>query len=460
MSIGDGANMKRKSELKFWIFVAFTGLTTAVVVINLNHTFSATPPTSRVSRPLELFAQVFAHVRAEHVDEPDTNQLIEAAISGMLSSLDPHTTYLNPKKFRDMQVITHGEFGGLGIEVTKEGGFVKVVSLIEGTPAARAGMHTDDLITHLDRENVEGLTLEQVVDKMRGAVNTPIVLTIVRRGVSAPFEVTISRDVIKVNPINSRLEANGAAGYIKISTFNEQTNVNLVKAVEMLIRSGGKFLKGFIIDLRNNPGGLLDQAVAVAENFLENGVVVITKGRRPEDFDRRQARRRDLTRGQKLVVLVNGGSASASEIVAGALQDLGRATIIGTHTFGKGSVQTITPLGVHGGLRLTTARFYTPSGHSVQAQGIEPDFVVEQEPAGTATGSTNVKASGEASLPGHLNLEPGNGKENFGSSAYVPSDQKKDTQLQYALRLITDDTKTMGRLDPLTNKREAMGLPN
>jgi carboxyl-terminal processing protease len=458
--VGDGAKMKRKSELRFWTFVVFTGLTAAVVVFNLNQTFSATPRASAVSRPLELFAEVFAQVRAEYVDEPDAKQLIESAINGMLSSLDPHTAYLNPKKFRDMQVITRGEFGGLGIEVMMEGGVVKVVSVIESTPAARAGIQLDDLVTHLDGEKVEGLSLEQVVEKMRGPINTPIALTIVRRGIDAPFEVTISRGVIKVNPINSRLEANGAVGYIKISTFNEQTNANLVKAIEMLTKSGGKFLKGFVVDLRNNPGGLLDQAVAVAEDFLENGVIVITKGRKPEDVDLRQARRRDLIGGQNLVVLVNGGSASASEIVAGALQDLGRATIIGTHTFGKGSVQTIIPLGVHGGLRLTTARYYTPSGHSVQAQGIEPDIVVEEELPGAATSNTKVNAAGEASLRGHLNLEPGNGKESFGSSAYVPSDPIKDTQLQYALLLITDDTKTAGRLNPLANKRERLPLPN
>ena len=301
--------------------------------------------------------------------------LIDSAINGMLAALDPHSAYLNPKNYRDMQVQTRGEFGGLGIEVTMEqgSGVVKVVSPIDDTPAAKAGLQTNDLITHLDGEQIVGLTLEQAVDKMRGPVNTPITLTIVRKGKDDPFDVKIVRDVIRINAVKARAE--GDVIYVKISTFNEQTHANLVKQVDGLKKSV-KNLKGYVIDLRGNPGGLLDQAIAVSDDFLDKGAIVLTKGRGLEETQRANARPGDLADGKQVIVLINGGSASASEIVAGALQDHKRATIIGTRSFGKGSVQTIIPLGggaSNGAIRLTTARYYTPSGRSIQAKGIEPD---------------------------------------------------------------------------------------
>ena len=291
----------------------------------------------------------------------------------MLSALDPHSSYLSPKNYRDMQVQTRGEFGGLGIEVTMENGVVKVVSPIDDTPASKAGLQANDLITHLDGEQIVGLTLEQAVEKMRGPVNTPISLTIVRKGVDDPFDVKVTRDIIRINAVKANNEKDVA--YIKVTTFNEQTHANLVKAIENAKKTIGKDLKGYVIDLRNNPGGLLDQAIAVSDDFLERGAVVLTKGRNNEETQRAQAHPGDLTDGKKVVVLINGGSASASEIVAGALQDHKRATIIGTRSFGKGSVQTIIPLGANGAIRLTTARYYTPSNRSIQAKGIDPDIV-------------------------------------------------------------------------------------
>ena len=296
----------------------------------------------------------------------------------MLSSLDPHSAYLNPKNFSDMQVQTRGEFGGLGIEVTMENGVVKVVSPIDDTPAAKAGLQANDLITHLDGEQIVGLTLEQAVEKMRGPVNTPITLTIVRKGIDDPFDVKVVRDVIRINAgQGARRKATSPTSRSRPST-SRRTPTGEGRR-ERLKKSIGKDLKGYIIDLRNNPGGLLDQAIAVSDDFLERGAIVLTKGRNNEETQRAQARPGDITDGKPVVVLINGGSASASEIVAGALQDHKRATIIGTRSFGKGSVQTIIPLGANGAIRLTTARYYTPSGRSIQAKGIEPDTVVEQE---------------------------------------------------------------------------------
>src|SRR5262252_9482304 len=294
---------------------------------------------------LDLFGDVLKRVRTDYVDKPDDAMLIDSAINGMLAALDPHSAYLNPKNYRDMQVQTRGEFGGLGIEVTMEqgSGVVKVVSPIDDTPAAKAGLQTNDLITHLDGEQIVGLTLEQAVEKMRGPVNTPITLTIVRKGREDAFDVKIVRDVIRINAVKARAE--GDVIYVKVSTFNEQTHANLVKAVEGLKKSVGKNLKGYVIDLRGNPGGLLDQAIAVSDDFLEKGAIVLTKGRGLEETQRANARPGDIADGKPVVVLINGGSASASEIVAGALQDHKRATIIGTRSFGKGSVQTIIPLG-------------------------------------------------------------------------------------------------------------------
>ena len=367
----------RKTEFAFWTFLLMTGLAGATTLLNVTRTYSATSENSEMYRQLDLFGDVLDRVRSDYVEKPDDAMLIESAINGMLSALDPHSSYLSPKNYRDMQVQTRGEFGGLGIEVTMENGVVKVVSPIDDTPASKAGLQANDLITHLDGEQIVGLTLEQAVEKMRGPVNTPISLTIVRKGVDDPFDVKVTRDIIRINAVKAHNEKDVA--YIKVTTFNEQTHTNLVKAIENAKKTIGKDLKGYVIDLRNNPGGLLDQAIAVSDDFLERGAVVLTKGRNNEETQRAQAHPGDLTDGKKVVVLINGGSASASEIVAGALQDHKRATIIGTRSFGKGSVQTIIPLGANGAIRLTTARYYTPSNRSIQAKGIDPDIVIEQE---------------------------------------------------------------------------------
>ncbi|MGB3719119.1 MAG: peptidase S41 [Proteobacteria bacterium] len=426
----------RRTQFAFWTFLLMAGLAGLTTVVNVSQTYSASSPNSEIYRQLDLFGDVLERVRSDYVEKPDDTMLIEAAINGMLAALDPHSAYLSPKNFRDMQVQTRGEFGGLGIEVTMENGVVKVVAPIDGTPAHKAGIQANDLITHLDGEQIVGLTLEQAVEKMRGPENTPITLTIVRKGRDEPFDVTIVRDIIRISAVKSRLEADDQVAYIKITTFNEQTHSNLVKAVDELKKKAGNKLKGYIVDLRNNPGGLLDQAVAVSDAFLDKGVIVLTKGRNLEETQRSQARPGDITDGKKIVVLVNGGSASASEIVAGALQDHKRATIIGTRTFGKGSVQTIIPLGSNGAIRLTTARYYTPSGRSIQAQGIDPDIVVEQELPPELQGKEVAKPRGEASLRGHLKPDKEGVKEESGSSAYVPAEPEKDKQLQYAISLL------------------------
>jgi carboxyl-terminal processing protease len=426
--------MTRKSDFAFWAFMLMAGLAGATTVFNVSRTYSATSTNSEIYKQLDLFGDVLERVRADYVERPDDSMLIDAAINGMLSALDPHSAYLNPKNFRDMQVQTKGEFGGLGIEVTMENGVVKVVSPIDDTPAAKAGLQANDLITHLDGEQIVGLTLEQAVEKMRGPVNTPINLTVVRRGKDDPFDVRIVRDIIRINAVKARLE--GDIVYVKISTFNEQTHTNLVKQVDTLKKSLGKQVRGYIIDLRNNPGGLLDQAIAVSDDFLEKGAIVLTKGRGLEETQRANARAGDIAEGKQVVVLINGGSASASEIVAGALQDHKRAVVIGTRSFGKGSVQTIIPLGANGAIRLTTARYYTPSGRSIQAKGIEPDIVVEQELPPELQSKAPQRTPSEASLRGHLKNDGKDTKEGTGSSSYVPKEAEKDTQLQYALKML------------------------
>ena len=332
--------------------------------------------TSETYRQLNLFGEVFERVRADYVESVSDEQLVEAAINGMLTSLDPHSSYLNNKNFRDMQVQTRGEFGGLGIEVTMENGLVKVVSPIDDTPAFHAGIKPGDYITHLNGEAVMGLTLNEAVEKMRGPENSEIKLTIKREG-KDPFDVGVTRAKIKIESVRSHLEGNDV-GYIRITTFNEQTDTGLNKAMQKLRDQSSGKLKGVVLDLRNNPGGLLDQAVAVSDAFLEKGEIVSTRGRRADETQRFNARPGDITGGLPLVVLINGGSASASEIVAGALQDHHRAVLLGTRSFGKGSVQTIIPLPGHGAMRLTTARYYTPSGRSIQAKGIDPDIEVPQ----------------------------------------------------------------------------------
>jgi carboxyl-terminal processing protease len=336
---------------------------------------AATSNSTETYKQLNLFGEVFERVRAEYVDDVSDDSLIESAINGMLTSLDPHSNYLNTKNFNDMKVQTRGEFGGLGIEVSMENGLVKVVSPIDDTPAARAGLKPGDLITHLDGDPVQGMTLPEAVEKMRGPVSSEIRLTIRREG-REPFDVKLVRATIKIQSVRSHLEGDNIA-YVRITTFNEQTDVGLNNAIKNLKQQAGGKLLGVILDLRNDPGGLLDQAVAVADAFLDKGEIVSTRGRRSEDAQRYNARPGDIAAGLPIAVLINGGSASASEIVAGALQDHHRAILLGTRSFGKGSVQTIIPLPGHGAMRLTTARYYTPSGRSIQAKGIDPDIVVE-----------------------------------------------------------------------------------
>lgn len=331
-----------------------------------------------VYEQLDLFGDIFERIRAQYVEEVDEGDLIEAAINGMLTSLDPHSSYLSPDDANDMRVQTRGEFGGLGIEVTQEEGFVKVVSPIDGTPADEAGIEAGDFITHVDGESILGFALDEAVELMRGPVGSEIIVTIVREGEGEPFDVSIVRDTIKLTAVRSRAE--GQTVVLRVTTFNDQTTPNLeeklAKEVEEL--GGMDNVNGFVIDLRNNPGGLLTQAIRVSDAFLEKGEIVSTRGRDPADGDRFNATPGDLAMGKPVVVLINGGSASASEIVAGTLQDHRRAIVIGTKSFGKGSVQTVMPLRSNGAMRLTTARYYTPSGRSIQALGVSPDIIVEQ----------------------------------------------------------------------------------
>jgi carboxyl-terminal processing protease len=349
----------------------------AVFLSTLHQDVGAAPSNNSDSyKQLDLFGDVFELVRADYVDDVSDETLIEGAINGMLTSLDPHSNYLNSKNFNDMKVQTRGEFGGLGIEVSMENGLVKVVSPIDDTPAAHAGLKPGDLITHLDGTPVQGLTLPEAVDRMRGPVNSDINLTIRREG-REPFDVKLTRAIIKIQSVRSHIESKNI-GYIRITSFNEQTDVGLANALKSLKQQADNKLIGVILDLRNNPGGLLDQAVAVSDAFLDKGEIVSTRGRRSDDAQRYNARPgAKAASGLPIAVLINGGSASASEIVAGALQDHHRAILLGTRSFGKGSVQTIIPLAGHGAMRLTTARYYTPSGRSIQAKGIDPDIVVE-----------------------------------------------------------------------------------
>ncbi len=381
---------------------------------------------SDIYRQLNLFGDVFEKIRTDYVEKPDDAKLVEAAISGMLTSLDPHSSYMDSKSFRDMQVQTRGEFGGLGIEVTQEDGYVKVVTPIDDTPASKAGILSGDLITHIDGESVQGLTLNQAVEKMRGAVKSIVSLRISRKGSADPLEIKLTRDVIRISSVKFRSEKD--IGYIRITQFTEKTFDGLKNAFDTIGKElPADTLKGYVLDLRNNPGGLLDQAISVSDAFLDRGEIVSTRSRNADDAQRYVARAGDLANGKPVIILINGGSASASEIVAGALQDHKRATVMGTRSFGKGSVQTIIPLGSSGALRLTTARYYTPSGRSIQAKGIEPDVNVIPDVPEDLKGKDETK--GEASLRGHLK----NGDdEQGGSSAYVPLDPKDDKQLNSA----------------------------
>ncbi len=369
------------------------------VTTMITETTSAKAAGADTYRQLALFGDVFERVRSTYVTAPDDEKLIESAINGMLTSLDPHSSYLNAKDFSDMRVQTRGEFGGLGIEVTMENELVKVISPIDGTPAAEAGVLAGDFIYQIDGVNIRGLTLQQAVEKMRGPVNTPIELKIQREGADGPIDITIIRDVIKVRSVRWRVERDNV-GYVDINSFTEQTDSGLEEAIGKIKEQiGADKVTGYIIDLRLNPGGLLDQAVNVSDAFLDRGEIVSTRGRAEGDISRYSARAGDLTDGKPLIVLINGGSASASEIVAGALQDHKRATILGSRSFGKGSVQTILQLGGSGALRLTTALYYTPSNTSIQAKGISPDISVAQPLPDELKGKVEVLRGIQSSWP-------------------------------------------------------------
>lgn len=346
-----------------------------------------------VYEQLDLFGDVFERIRAQYVEDVDSKKLVEAAINGMLTSLDPHSSYMDAKAFDDMNTQTRGEFGGLGIEVTMEEGYIKVVSPMDGTPADKAGIKPGDFITTVDGEAVQGLTLDDAVDKMRGPIGSEIVITVVREGVKEPFDVSIIRDTIKVAAVKARLVGN--IGVLRVSSFNDQTYPGIQDGIKKLTEEAGGAdkLKGFVIDLRNNPGGLLKQAILTSDAFLNEGEIVSTRGRNAQDSSRENATPGDLADGKPIVVLINGGSASASEIVAGALQDHRRAIVVGTKSFGKGSVQTLIPLKGEGAMRLTTARYYTPSGRSIQSLGVMPDIVVNQPVVDPAAEGTEAKAA-------------------------------------------------------------------
>lgn len=395
--------------MKKFLMAASAGILTGAVVT----TQVAAPllaqeaeTTNNVYEQLDLFGDIFERIRAQYVEEVETKELIEAAINGMLTSLDPHSSYLSPDDAENMQVQTRGEFGGLGIEVTQEDGFVKVVSPMDGTPADQAGIEAGDFITHVDGESVLGLTLDEAVDLMRGPVGSEIIITVVREGTAEPFDVSIIRDTIKLTAVRARAEQDAVV--LRVTTFNDQTYANLESGLaEKIEELGGEDkVSGIILDLRNNPGGLLTQAIKVSDAFLDKGEIVSTRGRNPQDGERFNATPGDLANGKPIVVLINGGSASASEIVAGALQDHHRAIVVGTKSFGKGSVQTVMPLRGNGAMRLTTSRYYTPSGRSIQALGVSPDILVEQPPRAPQTEeeeTTNRPDRSEADLRGRLN---------------------------------------------------------
>ena len=405
-------------------------------------------------RQLDLFGDAFERVRDNYVREVDDSELISAAIKGMVSSLDPHSSYLDPKSYTDMQVQTRGEFGGLGIEVTMEDGLVKVVSPIDDTPASRAGIKAGDYIAQIDGQMIQGGDLNDAVEKMRGPEGSKVTLTILRKGEKKPFDVALTRAVIRIESVKSRREGN--IGYIRITTFNERTASGLEKAIRELKQQIGPGIKGYIVDLRNDPGGLLDQSITVADDFLTGGEVVSTRGRRAQDTQRFNARGGDIADGKPIIVLINEGTASASEIVAGALQDHRRATVIGMTSFGKGSVQTIIPLGGdHGGaLSLTTAKYYTPSGRSIQATGIEPDIAVAQGPAPKPDAATTLaqRLRSEADLPGHLSNDAEGAKHVSKAPVIRPEPGKKydDFQLAYALDRLN------GRLTASVTQKDAV----
>ena len=422
-------DMKRASSLAtFTILLTFLFMPILSVKAMAEDAQSA--PTAKsesenLYEQLKIFGGVLEKVQREYVDEPENRELIEAAMVGMLQSLDPHSAYMPPKNFEDMKVQTKGEFGGLGIEVTMERGLVKVVAPIADTPAERAGILTNDLIARLDGEDVLGLTLSDAVDIMRGKIGTKITLTVLREGEEDPLEIDIIRDIIEIKAVRYRAEGpDGQIAYIRLTTFNENTTKNLRKAMAELSASAGKGkFAGYILDLRNNPGGLLGEAVKVSDSFLSQGEIVSTRARKTEDNIRFNARRGDMSKGAPVLVLINGGSASASEIVAGALQDHHRALVVGTQSFGKGSVQTVIPLPNDGALRLTTARYFTPSGRSIQALGVTPDVIIDQE---LPEDMKPRPRRSEASLRGHLSSSPVNDKENLETKTDNATDNADD----------------------------------
>jgi carboxyl-terminal processing protease len=396
-------------------------------------TAPSTAPSAETSKQLEVLGKVLDIVRSDYVDKPNDDKLLTAAIDGIVKSLDPHSSYMDAKSYRDMQATTSGQFGGLGMQVNMEDGVLKVVSPIDDTPAARAGILAGDVINEVDGAPVKGMTLTQAVEKMRGTPGTEIKLEILRKGKDEPLNLTLVREIIKVSSVRQEVEGDDV-GYIRLTQFTGRVSDDLKQAVQTLqTKIPSDKLKGYILDLRNNPGGLLDQAVRVAGAFLVSGEIVSIRGRDSDHVQRFNAVPGDLIDGKPLIVLINGGSASASEIVAGALQDQKRATIVGSRTFGKASVQTIIPLGAgNGALRLTTARYYTPSGRSIQAQGIAPDIQVLQDvPKEVADAQPQTRS--ESSLPGHLKAV---GEEENGSQSYIPKDQKDDRALQTALALL------------------------
>ncbi|WP_269931483.1 S41 family peptidase [Aminobacter sp. HY435] len=418
-------------KLSLLLAGALMGATAMSVVYGAAGT-AANAAGSETYRQLAIFGDIFERVRGQYVTPPDEKSLIENAINGMLTSLDPHSSYLNAEAAKDMRVQTKGEFGGLGIEVTMENELVKVITPIDDTPASKAGVLAGDYISKIDGEEVRGLTLNDAVEKMRGLVNTPIKLTILRQGADKPIELSIMRDIIKVKAVKYRVEND--VGYMKITSFTEKTFDDLQKAIADIKKQvPDDKLKGYVLDLRLNPGGLLDQAVSVSDTFLDRGEIVSTRGRDPKDITRFDSRAGDDIDGKPLIVLINGGSASASEIVAGALQDLRRATVVGTQSFGKGSVQTIIPLAENGALRLTTALYYTPSGKSIQGKGITPDIKVDQPLPEDMQGRDVTR--GESELKGHIKGAE-ESDQGSGSAAYVPPEAKDDLQLQYALELL------------------------
>ena len=416
---------------------AFAGMGVAVGFVSALALFPAAhgaPSVLSAYRELDLFGDAFERVRANYVREVEDSELINSAINGMVSSLDPHSSYMDPKEFSDMQVQTRGEFGGLGLEVTQEDGLVKVVTPIDDTPASRAGLKTGDFISAIDGISIQGMPLNEAVSRMRGPENSKVTLTILRAGEKRPMEVTLTRAVIRVESV--KFERKNDVGYIRISSFSEKTDAGVKRAIADLKKQiGPGLIRGYVIDLRNDPGGLLDQAIAVTDNFITTGEVVSTRGRRADDTQRYNARGGDIADGKPIVVLINEGSASASEIVAGALQDHKRATVVGVTSFGKGSVQTIIPLGGQrgGALRLTTAKYYTPSGRSIQATGITPDIAVSNLTEKAQAEADQFTSRSEATLAGHLDAE--GAQRNTKMPTIRPEEGKKydDFQLSYAL---------------------------